>query len=320
MSKPVITVLMSVYNAAKYIPEAIESILSQTFRDYEFIIINDGSTDGTKEILATIDDARIRVIHQENHGLTYSLNIGLSLAQGKYIARIDADDYCHPDRLLHQYEEMEKRMDLAVLGTWATQVDGNGKEIDYKVMPVGQDEVIRNITKENPFIHGSVIMRKSILDEVGGYRESFRYAQDYDLFLRLSDQHPMDNLPEYLYYSRHNPDMVSIRSHTSQVAYANLARHLHTERSRTGQDALDRGESVAEWLENDSDDSAGLILYYRHLISRRCRKGDVAGVRQALNELSEMTSIGIKYRLIQYTSYLGPRIMRWVTSLWDTQK
>ena len=129
----------------------------------------------------------------------------------------------------------------------------------------------------------------------------------------------MDNLPQFLYYSRHNPGMVSIRSHGQQAAFAGLARELHAERIRTGMDALQRGESMSDLLDANADDTDDMTRYYRHLVARYSRMGDVDGVRRTLAELGRNEPLGIKYRLVWVASFFGSRSLRWLTRLWDSR-
>lgn len=209
MQPPLISVLMSVYNGERYLAEAVESILNQTFTDFEFIIINDGSTDGTAAILQTYDDPRIKLIEQSNIGLTRSLNKGIALACGKYIARMDADDVSMPERFAQQVAFLEAHPEIGVLGTGGLVRDEiNGIEWDYPVVK-SDTEWRRDLIKGNQFIHTSVMIRKSLLEMVGGYDESYTFAQDYDLWIRLAAHTQMANLPCQLVIHREHPRTVT---------------------------------------------------------------------------------------------------------------
>ena len=118
MTQPLITVLMATYNVEKYVVEAVESVLAQTFKDFEFIVVDDGSQDRTLEFLGHFSDVRMRVISTENGGLTAALNAGLQVARGKYIARMDSDDVCHPSRLESQLRDIASDDSLAMAGSW----------------------------------------------------------------------------------------------------------------------------------------------------------------------------------------------------------
>ncbi|MCP8319033.1 MAG: glycosyltransferase, partial [Candidatus Methylarchaceae archaeon HK01B] len=142
MKSPKITILMSVYNGEKYLREAIDSILNQTFKDFEFLIINDGSTDRTVEILRSYHDSRIKIItNEKNMGLTKSLNKGLKIARSEYVARMDADDISYPRRLEVQYEYMKKNPDVGIVGSWNDVIDDKGNTIDYRKHSLSSEDI-----------------------------------------------------------------------------------------------------------------------------------------------------------------------------------
>lgn len=189
MKSPKVTVLMSVYNGEIYLHDAIDSILNQTFTDFEFLIINDCSTDRTAEILQSYNDPRIKIINNEkNIGLTKSLNKGLKIARGEYIARQDADDVSAPDRLKKEIDFLRAHRDYAVVGTFVKVLNEDSEVI---LLPVSliEDAPIRDFFKRsNCLTHGSTMLRKKCLLDVGFYDESIARAQDYDLWLRLSEE------------------------------------------------------------------------------------------------------------------------------------
>lgn len=195
MKNPKVTVLMPVYNAEKYISEAIQSILNQTFRDFEFLIINDGSTDSSVEIIESFKDERIRLVHNEkNMNLVPTLNRGLELAQGEYVARMDADDISYPTRLEKQVEYMDKNPEIGICGTWIEFFDA-GKGIQK--YPVEHELIKASILFFNPMAHPTVMMRKAILNE-NNLRYSRNLSEDYDLWGRASFLVKLHNLPEVL--------------------------------------------------------------------------------------------------------------------------
>ena len=182
---PRVSVVTSVYNGELYLKECIESILNQTFRDFEYIILNNGSTDNTSEILKLYSDPRLRVIHQENLGISRSLNKGIDLSSSDLIARLDADDYSMPQMLEQQITFMEKHPDVVLCGSrWLELV---GKKIFKQIVNfVETDQAIRkSMSLFNPFSHSTVIFRKKTFITAGGYNERFKYSQDYDLWLRM---------------------------------------------------------------------------------------------------------------------------------------
>jgi glycosyltransferase involved in cell wall biosynthesis len=183
---PKITVLMSVYNGAKFLAEAIDSILAQTFTDFEFIIINDASSDDSLHIINSYKDARIVLIQNtKNIGLTKSLNIGIAKAKGKYVARMDADDISMPKRLEKQFGFMEEHLEFAFCGTTAKTINDVGKEISFFKPPTDSSKILALLLFKNCFFHSSLIIRTEKLLQVLGYNETYKYAQDYKLYLEL---------------------------------------------------------------------------------------------------------------------------------------
>ena len=204
-SNPKVSLVMSVYNGQRYLREAVESILNQSFRDFEFIIVDDGSTDGTWRIVNSYDDARLVLVRNErNIGLTRSLNKGLKLARGEYIARMDADDISHPERLENQVAFLEQNGDVGLVGVWYEKIDNKGRVFDVRKLAVIHDEILRYLLHENHFAHSAVMFRRHCLDKVGLYGENLPYAQDYDLWLRISRHFKLANLPVVLHQWRHN--------------------------------------------------------------------------------------------------------------------
>jgi len=183
---PLVSVVMSVFNCEEYVGKAIESIINQTFNDLEFIIVNDGSEDGTLDILEKYwkNDKRIKIITQENKGLTKSLNIGISNSSGKYIARQDADDFSYPERIDNQVNAFENDSNLILLGTRANI---NFKGFKYESPSYTYAEIKNKITKYNIFVHSSVMFRRSEFMKIGMYNELYKTAQDYEAWMRLSE-------------------------------------------------------------------------------------------------------------------------------------
>lgn len=220
MRDPKVTVLMSVYNGEKYLREAIESILNQTFKDFEFLIINDGSTDSSRDIVLSYNDRKIRLIDNEkNIGLTKSLNRGLNLARGEYIVRMDADDVSLPERLEKQVNYLEIHPEVGVLGTWVKCIDEYGKPTRELHPPTEPDLIKWSLPFNNCLTHSSVMMRRAVLERVGGYNPEMVVAQDYDLWVRVSleTQFQIANLHEELLLLRRNiPNSITSRHHRMQ--------------------------------------------------------------------------------------------------------
>jgi glycosyltransferase involved in cell wall biosynthesis len=200
MSHPEISVVMPVYNAAAYLEEAVRSILGQTFRDFEFIIINDGSTDGTASILKRYEkaDNRIQVYHQENQGMISALNRGCQLARGQYIARMDADDVSLPQRLQRQLEYLDRHPQIGILGTWILNIDESGSMRGTWCPPTNP-----KMLKWTNFFgvcvsHSTTFMQREVVQKLDFYRPDAVHAEDVDLWLRASSITEFGNIPEVL--------------------------------------------------------------------------------------------------------------------------
>jgi glycosyltransferase involved in cell wall biosynthesis len=204
-----LSVVMSVYNGAATVREAVESVLAQTFREFEFIIIDDGSTDATPDVLASFDDPRVRVIRQRNAGLTVSLNRAVREAAGPLIARMDADDVSLPKRFALQVRPFRQHEDLVLVGSDAEIIDRSGRVIGHERHLIHDPEIRRVYPVGNQFVHGSAMFRRTAFDRVGGYDETIRYSQDFDLWWRLLKRGKGANIPESLYRLRDSPGRIS---------------------------------------------------------------------------------------------------------------
>jgi glycosyltransferase involved in cell wall biosynthesis len=197
---PLVTVLMAVHNDIRYLPDAVDSILRQSFEDFEFVVVDDGCSDGTSEYLATLNDDRIRVLrNSSNVGLTRSLNIGLDRCRGAYVARMDADDVAETDRLARQVEFLERNSEVGLLGTSRTLIDEHGDKIAKPQAAVGLAPVLWKMLLGNAFAHPTVMLRREVLERHSlRYDETFQTAQDYELWVRMLQVAQGDNLADPL--------------------------------------------------------------------------------------------------------------------------
>jgi glycosyltransferase involved in cell wall biosynthesis len=209
---PKISVLLPVYNGGKFLKESIDSVLSQSYKDFELLIIDDDSKDNTEEIIKSYTDARIKYFKKAHTGLIGSLNLGLEKANGEFIARQDADDISDITRLEKQIDLFNKDPELILIGSYATKIDEFGEqagELNYP--PLDWEGIKKYSILHNPFIHPTVMFKKDIIKKVGGYK-NFKHIEDYELWTRVIYKYKAANIPEPL---------LKYRVHTGQVTKKN---------------------------------------------------------------------------------------------------
>ncbi len=226
---PKVTVVMSVYNGEEYLKDAIESMLNQTYTDFEFVVVNDASTDSSRDIILSYSDFRIRLIDNEvNVGLTASLNIGFALAKGEYVARMDSDDVSLPERLETQVKYMEQHPEVGVCGCWVKTIGMKHEVWEY---PVTHDEIVSRLIFYNCMAHSAVLIRLSVLEKYKlCYNEDFYYAQDYELWIRIFEFSKLANIPEILLYYRLSNTQIGKKHSSRQQFFADKARKLFLSR------------------------------------------------------------------------------------------
>lgn len=222
MLHPKISVLMSVFNGSCHFRTAVESILNQTFEDFELIIIDDGSREPVSNIIQDFGDDRITFITQENIGLTRSLNRGLKLCRAEYVARMDADDICLPDRFKAQFEIISSSNALDLVGTFFEIIDEYGHVIQKKKLIKNPIYRLWRLLFHNNYGHGTIMFRKSTVIAAGMYDTKFVFAQDFDLWSRISQKNNTYMLPEYLYQYRVNAqgEQASVKNYENQLRAA----------------------------------------------------------------------------------------------------
>ena len=247
---PRVSVVMPVYNGRPFLKTAVESVLDQTYTDFEFIVIDDGSTDGSADVLrhyASRDD-RLRVLQQKNLGATLAQNRGVRESQGEYIARMDADDVCLPERFERQVACLEANPGCVAVGGRALLIDENGEPIrnsssppfsdddgQMEGLPEGHHAIEKALLEGRwPLLHPAVMMQRAAVEGVGGYDERFRANQDHDLFLKLAEHGRLANLPTtILKYRRHRRQITADRSgrnFTSKYRKARIRREAYQRR------------------------------------------------------------------------------------------
>lgn len=236
-----LSVCMSVFNNAPFLDQAVESILGQSMTAFEFVIIDDGSTDGSTAILRrhAARDPRIRLIEQENCGLVPSLNRAVDTARAPWIARMDGDDVALPDRFARQIAFLEAHPDHAAVGCQLELIDEAGATLRTAVeYPLTPDAFVAALEHRPSLSHPAAMLSRDAILVVGGYRALYRHCEDYDLWLRLAERYPMANLDAILLRYRHNPDQVSQRHLLQQKTGAAIAWEAYRERLAGGPDPL----------------------------------------------------------------------------------
>jgi glycosyltransferase involved in cell wall biosynthesis len=209
---PKVSVILPVYNGEKYLKQSIDSILSQTYRNYELLIIDDGSIDNSLSTIKSIRDNRIKVFTQSNQGLAATLNRGIRLSKGEYLARQDQDDISLPDRFDKQVRYLNAHSKCGMVGTWAKIINENGKFLKrYHKHPIENDILKLELLFNNPFVHSSVMMRKNVFKTIDGYstNDKWQPPEDYELWSRLSQKFDVANIPEVLHIYREVSNSIS---------------------------------------------------------------------------------------------------------------
>ena len=260
------TVLMSCFNGERWLAQAVESVLEQTFTDFEFVAIDDGSRDGTRGVLEAYAsfDTRMRLIVKPNTGLADSLNEGIRAAVGRWIARIDADDIWHPEKLARQMSWIHAHPQAVLLGTGLQLMDVNSRRYRVYQYPSGHRGLVTHLQSARPFpAHSSVMYRTDAVVACGGYRPRIRKAEDTDLWLRLSNHGVLGSLPEPLTLLRRHSDQMSLEdSGRQQFLDSRVALTAYWIRKLSGIDPVDAEDAVF-WG------------YRRWIVSELERRGDL---------------------------------------------
>lgn len=249
MMAPRISVLMSVYDGERHLAEAIESVLGQSLGDFELIVVDDGSTDGTDHILRSFAarDERVRVVQNEsNVGLTRSLNRGLAAARGVYVARHDADDICAPRRFELQTRFLDARPDVALVCGAFERMDEDGRPLGRVTVPGDHDSLEATLLLMNPICHSSVMARRDSVSRAGGYDESFAFSQDYDLWWSIGRIGSLAALPEVV-VRRRQGDAILSRTHGEEQAKCSLRVSLRAVKDSLGGEPLDEAAFSRFW-------------------------------------------------------------------------
>jgi glycosyltransferase involved in cell wall biosynthesis len=300
---PRVAVVMSAFNAERFLAPAVESILNQTWRDLSLIVVDDGSTDGTADILRGICDSRLQVLRQKrNLGLVQALNLAIGYTRSELVARMDADDLAMPERLAQQVALLDSQPQTAAVGTACTVIDDQDAVIGRIDVETDPDRISQKLLTTNQIVHPSVMMRASAVRELGGYRDlAGRTAQDYDLWLRMSERWPLANLAAPLLRYRVHSGQISVSKLRTQAAAAALYCALARQRRSSGMENL-----PAAWRE---------VRDQRPQIRNAC----VAQLLQQADQLSRSGNEAGAVALHRQAALTGPftpafrqRARRWV--------
>lgn len=218
-TNPLISIIIPTYNKSQYLKEAIESVLNQTYKEIEVIVVDDGSTDNTGEVVKSFDDPRVIYFFQKNKGPAAARNSGLRRAKGKYIAFLDSDDLWLKEKLKKQIDFMEKNSEIGLLGTGCYEITDKGKIIGKKIFPIKNEILQKDLIKYNPFIQSSVMVKREVFDKVGLYDENFRESEDYELWLRIAENYKIRNLAEPLVMKRYYREGLSPAKDKEQLYF-----------------------------------------------------------------------------------------------------
>lgn len=294
---PLVSIINPTFNDAAYIEASIRSVLAQDFTDFEYIIINDGSTDDTEKIVKRLqkEDARIKLVSQKNQGLVASLNRGLTMAKGKYIARIDGDDEWLPHKLSTQVAALETDDNLVIIGGGALLFNKDSIPTGF-LLNVSRDEDIRTgLCLFNQFCHSSVVYRRDIALKAGLYPNTCP-AEDYDLFSKFADYGRLANLPYPVFRYRITDGSISAQRREEQNARAkdiSLANWSHLRPSVVSRKEIKQG--FCHYLTNPADPSLGISLKhtYIHILMRSgYRMINQGALLSGLHQLWNVASTG----------------------------
>ena len=295
MEKPLVSVAMVVCNVERFLAEAIESILNQTLRDFEFIIVDFGSVDGSKSVVSRYQakDSRIKLHVMPHCGLAEARNASCFPAQGSYIAIMDADDFAFPDRLERQVAHLEKHPEIAVLGGQLETVDESGRRLFPRTYPTSDREIRDTLEGTSPFADSAVVMRRQAFCAVEGYRKAFRHNIDYDLWLRLLERYQGANLPSPVMYYRVHTSQTSVSSFRQQALEELVARAAANIRRRGGPDPLWQVDEITPHLAKelgitDADLERAVVAAHSGQISVMWRTSHAPVALRLFHELLEL--------------------------------
>jgi glycosyltransferase involved in cell wall biosynthesis len=301
-----ITVLMPCYNAGKYIAEAIDSVLAQTFRDFELLIINDGASDNTADIIRSFSDERIVLIEQEQQGIAAALNNGLLHARADYIARFDADDICLSDRLEKQYRFMLEHPGCIVVGSAADYIDHNGQYVFTHLPAAKTNAEIQALSLHScPFIHASVMYKKDVITGIG-YNMHAHSFEDHLLWQQLKTKGEMYNMPEQLLRVRLNPGSITIDERKRPPAFHRIKANA----LQSGTISSQEGDKLRQLINGQNNMAVKQGAYYSLLAKKFLWNNyNPVRARQHMKTAIALNNFDINDYLLLCASYLPKKII-----------
>lgn len=292
MDSPLISVVMPVYNIQEFVAEAVQSVLSQTVADFEFIILDDGSTDDTLNIISKFSDPRIILVRGQRLGLVEQLNQGLSIAKAPIVARMDGDDIAHPKRFEMQCELLKSHRDVGVVSSAYEEIDAKGKGIITRWLPESDVEIRAAMPRYCAICHSSAMFRKNLIDRYGGYDKQYFPAEDFELWVRLFPHVKFMNVPKPL---------VKKRLHSKSVTFSGLKAQRNVHRGIAMKYLADRKSTCTDVVERaEIDYQIALCEYYQ---------GSVNQARAILNRLVLANPTNLRFMRFWFSSLLGERVI-----------
>ncbi|MBL4744192.1 MAG: glycosyltransferase [Cycloclasticus sp.] len=280
-----VSILMPMRNAEAYIKETVQSLLNQSFSDFEIIVVNDGSDDKSQALVESFSDARIKIVQGESAGISVALNLALSHAQGRYVCRCDADDLYPLDRLQVQVDWLEAHPEyIAVAGKFSSMDEKSHVIAEFNT---GNEtcEITSELLSGKTRTHlGAFLMSLSIVNQLQGFREYFVTAEDIDMQLRLAECGRVAYIPQNMYFYRiHNDSITHVQSSNKRIFYENIARCFLKQRLERGADALEKGmppqvPTIAGKPSDSTDQIVGYMIAESWRLHREKKKGQALAI------------------------------------------
>jgi len=291
---PLASIVMPVYNSAETVADVIESVLSQTWQDFSLIVVDDGSTDNSSDVIGSFDDPRIILLENgENKGIEYSLNRGVKAADCGWVFRLDSDDQCAPSRLQTQLEYLKNNPQVWVLGSWAELLFDDGS-VSLGVLPLQDEQIKARLLFHSSFFHPAVAIRRSLFDHVH-YSAKYPRAEDYDLWCKFAANREASfyNLPDALIKYRISTQGVSLAGRSEQLASSQNVRKMFLHRLGVEADKpsmqlyqiMAEGRDCAENCENITAHAIEAFLGLLENLKKRCRDAGYSSQAALLNEI-----------------------------------